>query len=139
MAKNLSVEQFKQLMANIPPAVAKELEGAVREQAERLADAMRMVVPEGKDETRELKQSIRVEDGRHPLRKVVRAGGPLTTKPVKEGFDGDYDYAIAQEFGNSVHKPHPFFWPTYRLMKSKLRSGIARKIKPAIAKVVKVE
>ncbi len=129
MARNLSVSQFQDLMANIPKAVAAELESAVLEQANSLAWTMRLAAPRGKKSVHELQASIRVEDGRHPLRKLVRAGGPLTTK------DG-YDYALGQEFGNHHAPAQPFFWRSYRLKKKAIRSALQKRTVAAISKVV---
>lgn len=130
MAKrNLSVEQFKQLMANLPKGVAGELQGAVDEAGQYLIRSMLFRVSRG-DEGK-LASSIRLERGRHPLRVLVRAGGPLTTK------DG-YDYALANEFGTEKMRAQAFFWPTYRAKKKILRSMISRRVKPALAKVVTI-
>lgn len=136
MARNLSVEQFKQLMARIPKAVANDLESAPREEGERLAVAMRQVVPQGIDNRRELLESIRVEDGKRPLSVLVKAGGPLTTKEVRAGSGIAYDYSLANEFGTQKMKAQPFFWPTYRLMKKRIRSALSRKARKAIEQVV---
>lgn len=133
MARNLSVQQFQQLMASVPKAVAAELEGSVQEQAESLAQTMRFVAPKGKDARRELVESIRVENGKHPLRKLVKAGGPLTTKTSN---GKSYDYSLGMEFGNDQVPARPFFWPAYRLKKKSIRSAIQKKIKAAISKVV---
>jgi HK97 gp10 family phage protein len=136
MARNLSVQQFKQLMDRIPKEVAKELEDAPFSEGERLASVMRSVVPQGVDDRRELMESIRVEPGRKPLVALVKAGGPLTTKEVRAGSGVGYDYSLANEFGTEKMQAQPFFWPTYRLMKKRLRSAISRKARKAIEKVV---
>lgn len=137
MAKNLSVAQFQDLMRNIPPAVAKELAAGVQEQAQRLAETQRAAAVRGR--TGNLAKSVRVEQGRHPLQRLVKAGGPLTTKPVRTGASATYDYALGQELGNEHSPAQPFFYPSYRLLKKSIRSAISRKVKPAIAKIVKVE
>lgn len=132
-SKNLSVAQFQQLMENIPKEVAAELESAVAEAAEGMAAQMRQAVPRGIDGRNELLESIRVAPGKHPLRKVIRAGGPLTTR---KGKGKDYDYARAVEFGRQDAAAQPFFWPVYRLTKKSWKSKVARKAKKAIGKVV---
>jgi HK97 gp10 family phage protein len=136
MARNLSVVQFQQLLSRIPDAVHKELDAAVRDQAERLAATQRSVV---KVKTGKLKQSIRVEKGRRPLQYLVKAGGKLTTREVRKGSGKPYDYSLGTEFGNEQVNAQPFFFPTYRLMKKKIKSAIARKVKPAIGKVVNLK
>lgn len=137
MARNLSVDQFKDLMARIPKAVAEELDAGVRDAAEKLADTQRSVVRVGK--TGNLKASIRVEHGKRPLQYLVKAGGKLTTKEVRAGSGKPYDYSLGTEFGNEQVGARPFFWPSYRLTKKKLKSLISRKVKPAIGKVVNVK
>jgi HK97 gp10 family phage protein len=133
--RNLSVEQFKQLMENIPKVVAKELQRVPFEQGLVLANAMKSAVPEGTDAVRELRDSIRVEPGRRPLQVFVRAGGPTTTKRGK--LSGrPYDYALANEFGTQKMAAQPFFWPTYRLLKKRIRAAMARRARLAISKVV---
>jgi len=132
MARNLSVSQFQSLMANVPKAVAAELEDAVLDQANSLAWSMRLAAPRGKKATHELQASIRVEEGRHPLRKLVKAGGPRTTK------DG-YDYSLAIEFGTQKAPAEPFFWPTYRARKKKIRSELDKRARAAIARVVRLD
>lgn len=136
MARNLSVKQFQDLMARIPKVVAQELKGSVRSEGERLAGVMRSAVSKGTDGRNELLESIRVEDGRRPLQVLVKAGGPLTTKEVRKGSGATYDYANANEFGTEKMAAQPFFWPSYRLMKKRIRAGIARKARKAIEKVV---
>lgn len=120
-------------MERIPQEVAKELESAVADAAEGMAAQMRQAVPLGVDGRNELLESIRVAPGKHPLRKVIRAGGPLTTRKAK---GKEYDYARAIEFGRHDAPAQPFFWPVYRLTKKRWKSQIARKAKKAIAKVV---
>lgn len=144
MARNLSVEQFKQLMERIPKEVAVSLESAVTEGAEGMAQTMRSSVAQGIDGRHELLESIRVTPGSHPLRKVVRAGGPLTTKKAGGGFlrrlisgrGKEYDYANAVEFGTQEMPAQPFFWPSYRLTKRPFRSRIARKVNAVMKKYV---
>lgn len=135
-SRNLSVAQFQDLMDNIPKAIADEMRGAVKEQGEALASAMRQAVPLGVDGRHELQESIRVEDGKHPLQVRVKAGGELTTKEVRKGSGVRYDYANANEFGTREMNAQPFFWPTYRLMKRRVRSAINRKMRKGIEKVV---
>lgn len=137
MARNLSVQQFQELTRKLPPAVAADLEQGVDEQAHRLLDVQRAAAARGK--TGNLQASGRVEQGRHKLERRVKFGGKLTTKPVRRGFDGDYDYAIGTEHGNEHTPAQPFFYPSYRLMKRRLRAGIAKKVKPAMQKIVRVE
>lgn len=136
MARNLSAEQFKQLLANIPQAVAKDMQASLNEAADDLVGWLKQTVPLGKDGRHELKASVRREEGKKPLQARVMAGGDLTTKPVGKGSGDSYDYANAIEFGTKNMPAEPFFWPTYRLRKRAMRAKIARQMKAAISKIV---
>lgn len=104
----------------------------VRAEARRIAGSMsfRAGFKSGK-----LRQSIRIEEDAANLRVIIRAGGPLTTKPVRKGVKQTYDYALAQEFG--THKEHaaPFFYPTWRTGRARARGTINKAIKQAIEAV----
>lgn len=69
------------------------------------------------------------------LSAVITAGGPLTTKPVRNGVDVEYDYALGQEFGTQDMPANPFFFPAYRLIKRRVRARISRAIRKAARKV----
>lgn len=93
--------------------------------------AMERVVPV---DTGKLKASIRIERGQRGDRFYVKAGGPSTTKPVREGYDGDFDYATASEWGTKAQKAKPWFYPTWRRNKKQARSGLEHEIKKAVRK-----
>jgi HK97 gp10 family phage protein len=133
MAKNVSLERFKKLTDDLKTEVRIECLTGTAEQAESMAETMRSVVPVGK--TGALKASIRVEPGRFPGQVLIKAGGPTTTKQVRQGSgNATYDYALAQEFGTHEHGAQPFFWPSYRLKKKRARRAIKSRITRAIKK-----
>lgn len=136
MARNLSVGQFQQLLASIPSSVARDLDAAVFQQAERLAVSQRAAVPV---KSGKLKKSIQVVKGKKPLSYRVVAGGEMTTVEARQRSGASYDYARGVEFGTAKATAKPFFFPTYRLLKSRIKSSIARKVKPAIGKVVNLD
>jgi len=136
MARNLSVDQFEQLMRNIPKAVAEELVGTMTAAATQLAGAMKSAVPHGVDGRNELTESIQQRPGSHPLQVKVTAGGELTTRSVRRGASVTYDYALANEYGTRKMTAQPFFWPTYRLLKRRIRAQVQRGMKKGISKVV---
>jgi HK97 gp10 family phage protein len=136
MARNLSVGQLQDLLNSISPAIAAELDMAVAEQALRLAESQRAAVP---IKSGKLKQSIKVEKGRKTFSYRVVAGGALTTVEARQGSGASYDYSRGVEFGTVAAPAKPFFFPTYRLLKSRIKSGIAKKVKPAIGKVVNLD
>lgn len=55
---------------------------------------------------------------------VLRAGGPATTKPIRDGLEADYDYALAQELGTSKMDPNPFFYPAIAVKKKRVMSNV---------------
>lgn len=97
-----------------------------------LSEAMKQVVPVDEGD---VKSSIRVERGRRGDRFYVKAGGPTTTKPVREGASAQYDYANASEFGRQGQPAKPWFYPTWRRNKKQVRAGIEHEIKKAVRKV----
>lgn len=135
---NRSLLRFKQLMKEIPEHLRQSLPEEVRSGAEMLASAMRKTVPTGDDGAHELRDSIRVEDGEHSLKFFVKAGGALTTHPVEKGKSRFYDRANAVEFGTEKMRATPFFWPTYRLLKRKVRGRVNSGAKRALKKKVKI-
>lgn len=92
-------------------------------QSDLLVAAMKSVVVTGP--TGNLASSIRKAPGRNATTVVVMAGGFLTTTKVQ---GKPYDYARAVEFGTISDGARPFFFPTYRLMRKKMRATMKRKI-----------
>lgn len=80
----------------------------------------------------DLQRSIRKEQGRLETTVVVLAGGPLTTKPVREGADASYDYALGVEFGTVDTPAQPFFWPSVRANRKTHRGRASRALRTAI-------
>ena len=124
-----SLRRFQERMRRIPLEVRRAVLPALVKGAEEIAADARRLAPE---DDGDLVRSIRVEPGPNELSVVVRAGGELTTKPVRDGADASYDYAMAQEFGTAKMPANPFFWPAYRLNKKRVRARIARAIRKAI-------
>jgi len=131
-------------MNALPPAIRAPIRAEIFRQAGELAGAMKTAVPH---KAGTLQASIRVEAGtRSRMAALVRAGGRSTTQQVGTGFfsafsaavrgRGDYDYAIAQEFGTSKHPAQPFFFPTYRAKKRAIRKAIKDRAKAEIGKLV---
>ncbi|PZU95622.1 MAG: hypothetical protein DI527_01025 [Chelatococcus sp.] len=73
-----------------------------------------------------LAASVRIEQGRAGDRFYVKAGGPTTTRPVREGASATYDYALGQEFGTAKMPANPFFYPIYRYRRRAIRESISR-------------
>lgn len=103
--------------------------GELDSQADTLVTMMKAVAKHGP--TGHLAGSIRKQPGGKPTVVRVMAGGAATTV----GSGGKkYDYARAVEFGTTKMPAQPFFFPTFRLMRKRMRSAMRRKISKTIKK-----
>lgn len=124
---NQSVQRFRRLTEELQGEI---VDGAVQElndQATQLAQLIESVAPkfEGK-----LAHSVRVVPGKRKTQVRIVAGGRLTIRPSVSSKP--FDYARADEFGTVKMTAKPFFFPTYRLRKKKIVSGMKRRITKAI-------
>lgn len=124
---NQSVEAFKRRLAFVPDAIRSRVRAELLRQAETLAGAMRAAAPK---RSGHLAASIRIDesglDNRDVMSVSILAGGELTTREVRQGSGVAYDYARATEFGTQKERAEPFFFSTYRAMKRRIRSAIAK-------------
>ena len=134
MARINGAAGLKALFGILPDKLKREIDAELLRQAQDLAQLQKQTVPRG--DTGNLAASVRVEKsaGRE-LSYAVKAGGPLTTKPVRKGQSAQYDYALAAEHGTSDQAAQPFFYPSYRLKKPTIRRGVNRAIKNVIQQV----
>lgn len=128
------LQRLRQVLAKLPKAAQVELQAAMQESGNKLAAHQKSLVPI-KDGV--LHDSIRVE----PFKKggigvVVLAGGPTTTKPVRNGQSATYDYAMAQELGTQEQLAQPFFYPAYRQSKPAVKRRATIAVKKAVAQAV---
>jgi HK97 gp10 family phage protein len=129
MAKVEGLDRFKRRLSALPAAARQEMAGALDESADRLMNLQRALAPTD-DGT--LRASIRKEPGDHELQVRVRAGGPTTTKPVRQGLTAPAaDYALIQEFGTEDHPAQPFFFPAFRALRRTIRNRLARAYRAA--------
>lgn len=128
---NRTVERFKRVLAALPKPARAAVHDELWKSASDVAEAMRSAASSGP--TGNLKKSVRVERGRHELSVVIRAGGPLTTKPVRSGKTGSYDYSLANEFGTAEVGEQPFFWNTYNAKKKGAKNRVRKRARAAIA------
>lgn len=136
-ASGLSVQNFQQLMDRIPVEVGLALQEAVATEANEMVAAMKAAAPV---KTGNLRESIRANlSSKSPLRVIIRAGGPLTTKEVRAGSGVAYDYALGTEWGTQKESPHPFFYSTARAKKPAAQRRISQKAKSALGKVVEIK
>jgi HK97 gp10 family phage protein len=129
MANNQSVEKFRRLTVQMQKEVFDEAVGELNRQADGLVNAMKRVVARGK--SAHLADSIRKVQGTKPTIVRIVAGGKTTQQ---KGPRGVFDYARAVEFGTVKMHAEPFFFPTFRLLRKKMRSSMKRKISATINK-----
>lgn len=127
------VARVKRRIEAIPVDARALIKKALDKSADELVSLQQRSVP--KDEG-DLARSIRKESGDHDLAARVVAGGPLTTRPVRQGKSATYDYALAIEHGTSTRPAQPFFYPSYRLLKRRIKSRLARAVRAAVKKTV---
>ncbi len=132
----LGRQRLRAVLKELPVAARQELQQAMNESGEKLADRQRSLVPV-KEGT--LRASIRVEPfNRGGIGVIVKAGGPTTMKPVRNTSKAPlYDYAMAQELGTQDMLAQPFFFPAYRHTKSSVKRRATVAVKRAVAKAVK--
>ncbi len=133
MASIRGLDEFNRKLAALPVAAKDEMAKALDESADRLIALQRAVVSVDSGET---KASIRKEPGRHELQIDVKAGGPATTKPVRQGVTAPaVDYALIEEFGTPEHPARPFFYPPWRALKRAIKLRLGRAYRTAAKKV----
>jgi hypothetical protein len=130
--KFTNVDRLKHKIRALPSAVRHDIGGALVVSANEISALQRRFVPV---EHGALAGTIRNHFEESRLRAVLEAGGPATTKPVRDGADVDYDYALGQEFGTQEMDANPFFFPGYRLGKKAAKRRITRAINAAAKRV----
>lgn len=123
------LDRFNRRMNAIPKAVRLAVLPALHTGAEEIMDAQERLAPV---DDGDLKRSIRTEPGRHELAIAITAGGPLTTRPVRDGVSTTYDYALAQEHGTADMPANPFFFPGFRLARKRAQARVKRAIGKAV-------
>lgn len=124
-------DAVRALLKKLTPTVAAGLQASMTASANDLADLMRSRAPV---KSGALKASIRTEalqNGR--IGAAIRAGGPTTTKPVRNGKSPQYDYAAGIELGTQEMLAHPYFYPSYRAKKTAIRRNASIAVQKAVA------
>jgi len=133
--KILNQQRLMQKLQRIPDAVRRRAKADFTLGAREINMLQRALAP--KDDL-VLAGTIRNEPLPDPdIGVVLLAGGPATTKPVRDNKSGggspEYDYALAQEFGTSKMEPNAFFYPGYnarkKLVQRQVRTGWKRVMK----------
>lgn len=137
MPQNKSIERFRQLTDQMKNEVHIAAVRELYEQANNLKDAIADIAPvyQGPPlyaiEPGALKKSVRTVSDRSKDTVVRVVAGDATTQ-MHILTDKPYDYARAVEFGTQHMMAHPFFFPTYRLMKKRMIAAMKRRITATI-------
>mgnify|MGYP003677794107 FL=1 len=141
MVKGL--QQFQRRWGSLPQAVREELRREMEKRADDLVAGMKSAAPK---DFGALTSSIGWTWGDPPagsmavttvggdadMRITIYAGNERTIVTNKSG--GRFQNARLQEHGTRQMPANPFFWPVYRALKRRTRSGMTRVIKRGIAK-----
>jgi hypothetical protein len=148
MAKIIGAEALKRKFREMPGAVQAEVKKAVPDAADELVGMMQRLAPRNKGV---LVASIRREQLEEFRAAVIAGGTPATRREIRKGSGQFTDEAILAEFGTKPHRvggkfkgarhpgtaPQPFFYSSWRAMKKRIKSKIARSITTGIKKVAK--
>lgn len=117
----------KEVVSSINDVVAAEANLMVRDMRSRIAK-----------DTGTAESTIRAERGNNPnkISVTIKAGGAATTKQVRKGSGGAFDYATALEWGTHHQAAQPFFFSTYNAHKRQAKEHIAAGIKGAMQKAI---
>lgn len=133
MGRSSQRARFVRRMNAIPASVRAAVQPALNTSADELVGTMKRLAPV---EDGALQGSIKAQPGTHELAREVVAGGEVTTRPVRNGADAEYDYALAQELGTVDMPANPFFFPAFRLLRKRLNNRIKRAIRTAVRDAV---
>lgn len=123
-----STDRLARKLRALPKRMRAEIGAAVAKAGPEMVALARALAP-ADDGT--LRASIRSSYVEEALKVTIEAGGEATTKPVRNGADASYDYALGQEFGTREMPANPFFFPAYRATKKRSKSRISRAINKA--------
>lgn len=127
------LDRLRKRLDAIPKDVKEAVHPALIRSGDELSARMKQLAPL---DTGALKDSITVTPAGQTTPPYSQPGGSMTVPEnaiaVTVG-NADVRYAHLQEYGTAQAPAHPFFWPSYRLLKKR----IANRLKRAISKAVK--
>ena len=127
-------DAVQRILASLPDAITGPVQDAINQGGDDLAaqaKAIAPVAPEFETHPGQMRESIRREDN----------GRALSTTVVCDARDKDgKPYPAHVEYGHRTkagrHVPaKPFFWPSYRVAKKRIRSRISRAINKGVKSV----
>lgn len=128
MASGNGLADLERRIKAMPALARQEIGRALDASAREVEDNARALAP---SDDGDLRASIRSGTGGHELSRVVEAGGPTTTRPVREGVSASYDYALGTEWGTADTPAQPYFYPAWRLGRKRAIGRINRAVRKA--------
>lgn len=122
----------KKLMVTMPAKIEAATRKAMETGAQELVDMMKRLAPH---QTGELRDSIGWAWNKAPAGATVIGESAPTSRGLKiVVFAGDEValYARFVEFGTSNAPAHPYFFPSYRALRKRIKSRVTREMKKAI-------
>lgn len=119
MARNRDLDALVKALNAVPAAIKKKVEPAVEKGADEITSRARYLAPDDP-----------ATSGADDLRSNIkwqRTGVPMAAR-VFASVPGEFDHALAMEYGTSHHAAQPFFWPAYNTTKKRVTGRINRAI-----------
>ena len=118
-------KELQQWMRQAPFRARRELAGKVKEQADRLAEAIAAAAPV---KSGKLRSSVKVRRTRNELKFYVTIGGTETAVSIRSGTSVVYDYARAVEYGTSKMPAKSFIYPTARRLEPEIQAALEQAV-----------
>lgn len=129
--------KLERMLDKLPQRIEDDIQKAVTKGAHEIADAQRLLVPV---DTGALRDSIAVTPPGKRTPSYSQPGGARVVgrlEAVVTAGNSDVRYAHLVEYGTGGDSPtaaQPFFWPGYRLQRTRVASRIKRETSKAIRK-----
>lgn len=126
------LERLRKRLEAIPKGVKDAVQPALLRSGDELSARMQQLAPH---DTGALRDSIAVTTAGQMTPAYSQPGGsmvvPENAVAVTVG-NSEVRYAHLQEYGTAHSPAHPFFWPSYRLLKKRISSRLKRAISKAV-------
>jgi HK97 gp10 family phage protein len=121
-------DDFNKQIGNLPIKMKRQLATAIKQEADRLADAIKTAAPVA---TGALRDSVKVRRRRNDLDLEVTAGGDTTIHGTR-GPHGQADYSLFVEYGTRNKPAQPFFYNTANALQAEITSNITKAVEDAL-------
>lgn len=126
------LDRMNRRFAAVLKNVREVVQPSLVKSGDEIADTMRQLAPE---DTGALKDSITVTAPGQTTPAYSQPGGSRTAKENEVLITvGNVQVRTAhlQEYGTAHHRPQPFFWPGFRLRRTRAQNRIKRAIGKAV-------